>query len=234
MQAIILAGGQGTRLRELYPDRPKALVPIHDKPFIYWQLNWLASAGIHAVHIAAGHMAAAIREWVTANTPQGMTITMSEEPEALGTAGGLKFIEKYIQTNPFMVVNGDTLLPMIDWYQYMEAHRLSTAAVTMAVTPIAQAGRYGTVEFNDERVVTAFLEKKERPTGWVNGGLYIMNQESMRHIQSDKQLSLETDIFPVLSWLGMLKVYLADPPLLDMGTPEGIQEMGTFLSAHGR
>jgi mannose-1-phosphate guanylyltransferase len=234
MQAIILAGGKGTRLQEKFPDRPKALVPILDKPFIAWQLNWLASAGIHAVHVAAGHMASPIKDWVAANTPKGMTITLSEETEALGTAGGLKNIEKYIQTNPFVVVNGDTLMPMMDWYQFMEAHRLSNAAVTMAVSPVAQAGRYGTVEFDDSRMMTAFLEKQERQAGWVNGGLYIMNQETMRHITPDKMLSLEKDIFPVLSWLRTLQVYLADPPLLDMGTPQGIQEMESFLSTHSR
>ena len=234
MQAIILAGGKGTRLRELYPDTPKALIPINGQPFISWQLKWLASAGIHAVHVAAGYMASSVREWVEANTPAGMTITLSEEPEALGTAGGLKYVEKFIQTNPFVVVNGDTLLPMIDWYQFMETHRLSSAAVTMAVTPVAQAGRYGTVEFDDSRLVSAFLEKKERAAGWVNGGLYIMNQETMRHITPDKALSLEEDVFPVMSWLRILQVYLADPPLLDMGTPHGILEMEVFLSSHSR
>lgn len=234
MQAIILAGGQGTRLRELYPDCPKALVPILNKPFLEWQLSWLASAGIHAVHIAAGHMASALKDWLASNTPEGMTITLSEEPESLGTAGGLKNVEKHIQTNPFVVVNGDTLLPMMDWYQFMEAHRLSSASVTMAVTPVPQAGRYGTVEFDESNLVTSFLEKAERKSGWVNGGLYIMNQETMRHITADKSLSLETDIFPVLSWLRVLQVYLADPPLLDMGTPRGIQEMESFLSTHSR
>ena len=186
MQAIILAGGQGTRLREMYPDRPKALVPILNQPFISWQLKWLASAGIHAVHIAAGYMASAIRDWIPSNAPKNMTVTLSEEPSALGTAGGLKHIENHIQTNPFVVVNGDSLLPNLDWHEFMETHRLSSAAVTLAVTEVNEAGRYGTVEFDASNLVTAFLEKTERKSGWINGGLYIMNQETMRHIAPDQ------------------------------------------------
>ena len=234
MQAIILAGGQGTRLREKYPDRPKALVPILNRPFIAWQLDWLASAGIHAVHIAAGYMASAIREWIASNAPKKMTITLSEEPSPLGTAGGLKHIEYEVQTNPFVAVNGDSLLPNLDWHEFMEAHRLSSAAVTVAVTRVEQAGRYGTVEFDESNLVTAFLEKTERKSGWINGGLYIMSQETMRHIAPGQALSLEKDVFPVMSWLRTLQAYKAAGPILDMGTPEGIQEMEKFLSARGR
>jgi mannose-1-phosphate guanylyltransferase len=233
MQAIILAGGQGTRLREMYPDRPKALVPVLNQPFITWQLKWLASAGIHAVHIAAGHMASAIRDWIPSNAPKNMTVTLSEEPSPLGTAGGLKHIENLIQTNPFVVVNGDSLLPNLDWHEFMETHRLSSAAVTMAVTRVEEAGRYGTVEFDDSNLVTSFLEKAERKSGWINGGLYIMNGETMRHIAPNQAFSLEKDVFPVMSWLRTLQVFKAAGPILDMGTPDGIRQMEAFLSARG-
>lgn len=233
MQAIILCGGKGTRLSGLYPDRPKALVPILNQPFISWQLNWLASAGIHAVHIAAGHMASSIRDWIPSNAPKNITVTLSEEPSPLGTAGGLKYIENRIQTNPFVVVNGDSLLPNLDWHEFMEAHRLSSAAVTMAVTRVEETGRYGTVEFDESNLVTSFLEKTERKSGWINGGLYLMSQETMRHIASDQPFSLEKDVFPVMSWLRTLQVYKSAGPLLDMGTPEGIQQMERYLSAPG-
>jgi NDP-sugar pyrophosphorylase family protein len=233
MQAIILAGGQGTRLRKLYPDRPKALVPILFRPFISRQLNELASAGIHSVHIAAGYMASAIRDWMPSGAPKNMTVTLSEEPSHLGTAGGLKHIEDLIQTNPFVVVNGDSLLPNLDWHEFMETHRLSSATVTLAVTQVNEAGRYGTVEFDASNLVTAFLEKTERKSGWINGGLYIMNQETMRHIAAGRTFSLEKDVFPVMSWLRTLQVYKSAGPLLDMGTPEGIQQMEKYLSTHG-
>ena len=82
-------------------------------------------------------------------------------------------------------------------------------------------------------MVGEFLEERKRFGNHRRSG-FGLGEETMRHIQADKQSSLETDIFPVLSWLKMLQVYMADPPLLDMGTPEGIQEMGAFLSAHGR
>ena len=231
MQAIMLAGGQGTRLRELYPDRPKALVPILNQPFISWQLDWLASAGIHAVHIAAGYMASAIRDWISSNTPKNMTLALSEESVPLGTAGALKHIENYIQTNPFVVINGDSLLPNLDWHEFVEAHRRSNETVTIAVTHIEEAGRYGTVEFDGSNLVTAFLEKTDRKSGWINGGLYIMNQETMRHIAPDQSLSLEKDFFPVMSSRRTLQIYKSIGPLLDMGTPDGIRQMENYLAA---
>ena len=231
MQAIILAGRTRARVfARLHPDRPKALVPILDQPFIAWQLNWLASAGIHAVHIAAGYRASAIRDWIPSNAPKNMTVTLSEEPSALGTAGGLKYIENRIQTHPFVVINGDSLLPNLDWHEFMETHRLSSAAVTLAVTEVNEAGRYGTVEFDASNLVTAFLEKADRKSGWINGGVYIMNQETMRHIEPEKTVSLETYIFPGMVRLRLLHVFKSASPLLDMGTPEGIQHMEKFLS----
>jgi NDP-sugar pyrophosphorylase family protein len=233
VQAFILLGGLGTRLRTLYPDRPKALVPILGRPFIAWQLTWLRSAGIRSVHLAAGHMASAIAAWMGSDEPENISVTLSEEPEPLGTGGGLKHIENHIHTNPFIVVNGDSLLPNLDWHGFLDAHRRSNAMATLAVARIEQTGRYGTVEFDKDHVITAFLEKTERPSGWINGGVYIVNRETLGHIPAGRTLSLETDVFPTLCRQGSLRVYEATAPILDMGTPEGIEQMETFLSAHG-
>ena len=91
MQAIILAGGLGTRLRELYPDIPKALVPILGKPFLAWQIEWLRHGGATGIHIAAGHKASAVKDWLKTD-PAGAGVTLSEEPQPLGTAGGRKLV----------------------------------------------------------------------------------------------------------------------------------------------
>ena len=230
MQAIILVGGLGTRLRELFPDRPKALVPIMGRPFIERQIAWLCAQGITSVHLAAGHKAAMLadwaRDWKTAPVP----VTVSVEPQPLGTAGGLKFVENFLHGEIFLALNGDSLLPRLDLQAMLRAHREKSAGVTFAVTRIEESGRYGTVEFDREDRLTAFLEKAPRESGWVNGGVYAMNRELLASIAPEKSLSLETDIFPALTAAGTLRVFRCAPPLLDMGTPDGIRAMENFLS----
>lgn len=249
MQAIILLGGKGTRLQTLYSDRPKALVPIAGRPFIEWQLEWLGRGAVHGVHFAAGYKADVLDKWLTSRKGSGSVlrvssfefqVSLSTEPSPLGTGGGLKHVESDIRSDPFLVLNGDSLMPNMS-FQSLE----KSAAVfpmigkshepraVLAVTRIEESGRYGTVEFDAQHRVTAFREKAERSGGWVNGGVYLMNRAALAQIEPGKALSIETDIFPEMARRGQLRVYQAEPPLLDMGTPEGIASMETWLAANG-
>ena len=278
MQAIILLGGQGTRLRDLYPDRPKALVPVAGRPFIDWQIDWLRRGGVTEVHLAAGFMAEQIEAWAAT---QG-AVTVTREPTPLGTGGALKFIEPHIRSDPFLVVNGDTLLPKLDFQRLGKQHQTSSndwkittrnfqrleneaenvsndclpahdapgsslpmtsdieelsldrrqaGKTCIAVTRIEQAGRFGTVEFDVDGRVTAFREKADRQAGWINGGVYLMDRRVLDRIPSDTFYSLETDLFPSLIASDLLFAHRTEPPLLDMGTPEGLAEMERILNA---
>ncbi|HPG00973.1 MAG TPA: nucleotidyltransferase family protein [Kiritimatiellia bacterium] len=228
LQAVILAGGLGTRLRQLYPDRPKGLVPILGKPFLDWQTRWLERGGVSSVHIAGGHMADKIAEWA-GDLPR---ISVSAEPLPLGTAGGLKYVESHLRSDPFLVLNGDSLLPRLDFQGLEKAHRDSSRPVTIAVTHIDQAGRYGTVDFDSGGTLTAFKEKANHDEGWINAGIYLMDRAVLASIEPNKNLSLETDIFPALVAQRKIGVFKVDGPLLDMGTPDGIQAMESYLAAH--
>lgn len=228
MQAIILIGGKGTRLQSRYPDRPKALVPIAGRPFLEWQLEWLARHGIGDLHLAAGYKAQAIRDWAS-SASQGGTITISAEPSPLGTGGGLKYVESFIRSDPFLILNGDSLLPNLDFKAFVEAGRMSNALVILAVTLIESAGRYGTVEYDAGQRVTAFREKAARTGGWINGGIYLARRNLLDRIAPGKNISLETDVFPALCASGQFSVHLSKPPLLDMGTPDGMQAMEQYL-----
>lgn len=228
MQAIILLGGKGTRLQGLYPDLPKALAPIAGRPFLEWQLAWLARHGIRDVHLAAGHLAPAIQNWAS-TASRDNTITVSVEPRPLGTGGGLKFIEPYIRTDPFLILNGDSLLPNLDFHALAGAGQTSGSLITLAITRIESTGRYGIVEFDARERVTAFREKSAHTGGWINGGLYLARRTLLTRIETDKLISLETDVFPALCAEGRLGVFLSEPPLLDMGTPDGIRTMEQYL-----
>ncbi len=231
-QAVILLGGKGTRIQSLYGDRPKCLVPVSGKPILLWQLEWLSRGGVKRVHLAAGYMADVLRDWLKTDAPKDMEITFSVEPEPRGTGGAIKFAEPWIQSDPFFVLNGDSLTPNLDFQTLEKAHRNSSNVwMTLAVAQIEATGRYGTVEFDENNRVTAFLEKAERDHGWINTGVYCISRRALEKIEPDKNISIETDIFPALAASGFLRVFRAEPPMLDMGTPDGLEAMEFFLKS---
>jgi len=228
--ALILAGGLGTRLRSIHPETPKALVPVAGRPFLAWQLDWLTRASIHRVHLAAGHLGAKITEWLENNSFPDLEITLSVEPEPLGTAGGLAFgfRRSGFDADAVLVLNGDTLLPELDPLRLTTALRAATAAV-IAVTRIDDARRYGTVEIDHDNAITGFREKGRSGPGYVNGGTYLIKADAILAIPTSHPSSLETDIFPALASRRVLMSFPCPPPLLDMGTPEGLRTMSRFL-----
>ncbi|MGI6086679.1 MAG: sugar phosphate nucleotidyltransferase [Kiritimatiellia bacterium] len=233
IQAMILIGGLGTRLAALFPDRPKALVPVGERVFLDRQLEWLAGCGVSSVHLAAGHSAGRLREWL-AKASLPMPVTISVEPAPLGTGGGLSFAASYIHADPFLALNGDSLLPQLDLPGMLVAHRRSGAAVTMSVAPVTDSGRYGLVDFDDDdRIIRAFREKAAASAGWVNGGVYLINRSVLADLPSaPPPFSLERDVFPDLVKDSRIQAWPTPPPLLDMGTPDGLQAMTDyFLSA---
>lgn len=229
MQGIILAGGKGTRLQRLYPSTPKALVPVAGKPFIQRQIEWLTNGGLTSVHIAAGYLAEKISEWADTTPFPGVHLSLSREPSTLGTAGALKYVEPFIKEDIFFILNGDSILPELDFRTMIHLHSQCNAEVTIAITSIQSAGRYGTVKFDESGWITAFLEKSVNTAGWINGGVYAMHRSVFKRITADTEISLENDIFPQLAEERQLASSKTKPPLLDMGTPEGLAAMESFF-----
>ena len=228
MQAIILCGGRGTRLNALYPDRPKALASVAGKPFLAWQIDWLLQNNIRTILLAAGYMGDKIREWVRQQSFNDR-VSVSIEPEQLGTGGALKYLAATIDNNLFLTLNGDSLLPKLDYQQMEEAHRKSGALATITVTSIEDSGRYGTVIFDNKDKIIRFEEKKNRGAGWINGGLYLIEPSILSAISPNKNVSIENEVFPKLAAEGKLFVFQVKPPLLDMGTPGGLKNMEVYL-----
>ncbi len=228
--AIILVGGLGTRLRALYPDRPKALVPVSGRPFMAWMLDWLRAHGIARAHLAAGHLAGMIVNWI--NEQNNPLLTASQEPKPLGTGGGLLYALQHVADAELLVLNGDSFLPNLDLCDWLAQPLAPDVAGELAITRIEAPGRYGTVEFDAQHTITAFLEKADRPAGWVNGGVYRLRRSALAPWPADTAVSLETEVFPALAKTGALRAHQTPQPLLDMGTPEGIENMTRWLNEH--
>ena len=228
MHAIILAGGAGTRLQGRFPDKMKALVPILDKPFIEWQMEWLAQSGIRQVHIAGGLYSDQLKEWADTQSLD-MTITFSVEPSPLGTGGALAYAARFIDSGPAFCINGDTLLPGLNLTE-MQALLSSEPDFNtiIAVTKIDDAARFGTVKCQDNKVL-AFEEKKVPGPGLVNGGVYLIDPAALQAHAPESAFSLEKELFPQWAAAGKIGCIQAPPPLLDMGTEKGYTKMVEWL-----
>lgn len=224
--AIVLAGGLGTRIRDLHPDTPKALIPVAGRPFLAWQLDALAAAGIRRVRIAAGHLADHLTVWLASHPDPRFEIDVRVETQPLGTAGALRHAAHDLPAVPLLVMNGDTLLPKLD-LRAMCAIR--GARAVMAVAQVADAARFGTLKIDARNLVRAFSEKGATGPGWINGGAYLLDPAILRVIAPDRAVSLERDIFPRLADAASIQAFRAEGPLLDMGTPDGLAEMEAFL-----
>lgn len=230
--AVILAGGLGTRLRHLTSDRPKALVPVGGRPFLEWQVQSLVRGGCTRIRLAAGHRARQLAAWSQATPLRDLaTLSLSVEPLPLGTGGGLRFAAEDIAADTLLVVNGDTLLPALDLPAFVQEAAHQKAAVAMAVAQVPEAERFGTIERDEHGRIVRFLEKGRHGPGWINGGFYVVRKADLDAVEFQTPWSLETDWFPRLAARGDLAGIPAAPPLLDMGTPEGLAEMERHLRA---
>lgn len=170
-EAIILAGGFGTRLRETVPDLPKPMAPISNKPFLAWQLDYLMQLGVSRFILSVGYKALTIRDYF-GDEYQGAEIVYAEETEPLGTGGAIQYaLTKAMQARVF-VLNGDTLCATD-----LGALRALTVnhpgAVGIAVKHVDNAGRYGAIAFDDKtRLVVRFGEKSSSAAGYINAGIY--------------------------------------------------------------
>ena len=236
-QAVILLGGKGTRLAAQFPDRPKCLVPVAGRPFLEWQFEWLKRNGIVRILLAAGHLADVLDRYLAARPADGLDIALSREPAPLGTGGALKFVEPRLASDPVLVFNGDSLTPRLNFSTlwktghgfFHTVEKKFPHCGKILVTPIENAGRYGTVESDPDGYVTAFREKADRAAGFVNAGIYLLPRDIIAGIPAGQAVSIETEIFPALAARRHLVAIPIPPPLLDMGTPDGLAAMEKFL-----
>jgi D-glycero-alpha-D-manno-heptose 1-phosphate guanylyltransferase len=218
-QAIILAGGLGTRLRDTLKDIPKPMAPIAGKPFLEYLIVNLVKNQFRKIVLAVGYKREKIKNYFGNGSQWDATITYSEEKEPLGTGGALKKALELVDETPVLVLNGDSIMK-IDMNKLISHHILKKAAVTIGTVYVKNAGRYGKVESNKMGEVTAFSEKGDRGPGFINGGVYVVNTSIGETIPKGK-VSLEKEILPLFLGKGLF-VLQGNDPFIDIGLPEDL------------
>jgi mannose-1-phosphate guanylyltransferase len=227
MQALILAGGEGTRLRPLTSTVPKPVVPLVDRPFIAFMLDWLRGHGIDDVIMSCGFLAAGVRNVLGDGSAYGVRLRYVEEPQPLGTGGALKFAESLLDER-FLMLNGDVLTDL-DVTAQLALHEQRGAQATLALTPVEDPSAYGLVRTLEDGEVTGFVEKPspdQIDTNNISAGIYVLERSVLELLEPEQPASIERDVFPRLVGEG-LYAYVGEGYWLDIGTPERYLE-GTF------
>ncbi|MGI8580099.1 MAG: sugar phosphate nucleotidyltransferase [Solirubrobacteraceae bacterium] len=233
MQALILAGGEGTRLRPLTSTVPKPVVPLVDRPFAAYMLEWLRSHGVDDVVMACGFMAEGVRDVLGDGSALGVRLRYLAEPRPLGTAGAIRFAQDLLDER-FLVLNGDVLTD-IDVSAQIAAHETTGARATLALMGVEDPTGYGLVSVDGEGRVTDFLEKPGpgfAGAPLINAGVYVLARDVIDLIEPEQMVSIERDVFPALIGDG-LQAVRADGYWMDIGTPERYLQ-GTYDILEGR
>jgi NDP-sugar pyrophosphorylase family protein len=235
---VILAGGLGTRLRSVLPDRPKGLAPVGENSFLEIQIALLRDQGARQFVICVGHMAAQIHDCLGDGSRLGVEIQYSHETETLlGTGGALRLADRFFEPRA-LVLNGDTYLAT-DYTQILEHHLENrtdpTTAATLTVARLDEIERYGSVALDStEQYVTGFREKAGEPTGpgWLNAGAYVIERELLDRVPEGVPCSLERDVFPAALSDGLkIAAHRCGQPFYDIGTAESFQQFRQCFKA---
>jgi len=220
IDAVILCGGQGTRLRGAISDRPKALAPFGDATFLDILIETLKKAGFHHIILCTGYM----KEQITRQfqSRKDISVSFSEEAEPLGTGGALKNAQSLIRSNTFVVLNGDSICD-INYHDFYHFHKNRQSLLSMVLVQKTDAGDFGSVTLDDSFRITSFKEKIVNCNrSLVNAGIYFMEKEIFSFFPERDRLSLENDVFPALTG-ERCTGFIIDSELIDIGTPERYQ-----------
>lgn len=222
VDAVVLVGGKGTRLRPLTLSAPKAMLPTAGLPFLTHLLSRIAAAGIEHVILGTSYKPAVFEAEFGDGSALGLQIEYVTEEHPLGTGGGIANVAGKLRNDTAMVFNGD-VLSGADLAQLLDFHRSNRADVTLQLVRVGDPRAFGCVPTDEEDRVVAFLEKTEDPpTDQINAGCYVFERNVIDRIPQGREVSVEREVFPALLADGDCKIYgYVDASYWrDMGTPE--------------
>lgn len=230
MQAILLAGGLGTRLRAEVPDLPKPMAPVAGRPFLAQVLDALVDAGFEAAVLAVGYRHEAIRDHFGSRY-RGLALRYSVEASPLGTGGALRLALDQVGADPVFVLNGDTWLEL-DYRAMFGAHRAAGVRLTVAACEVADVSRYGSLEVVNGRI-QGFREKGASGPGLINAGSYLVSSDLIRSIPPGRPHSFEQELLvPRVDELRPL-AFVTHGRFIDIGVPEDYARAQQLFAAPG-
>jgi D-glycero-alpha-D-manno-heptose 1-phosphate guanylyltransferase len=217
-EAIILAGGFGTRLRDAIPDLPKCMAPVNGRPFLFYVINYLRSQGIEKFIFSLGYKHEIIEAYLNAEFPT-LDFQCLIEKEPLGTGGAILASCYKTSEQTVLVLNGDTIFK-VDLEKAFANHVKHDSDCTLLLKPMDDFDRYGVVELNEDDSIKSFKEKKFYKNGLINGGVYILNTEQFLAEELPGKFSFERDYLE--KYFATRKIYgsVQDEYFIDIGIPE--------------
>lgn len=227
--AVILAGGFGTRLRSVVPDRQKVIAEVKERPFLVYLFEQLSASGIRNAIVCIGHLGEQVKSAV-GDSYGDIHITYSQEISPLGTAGAIRAALPFITSGTVLVMNGDSYFDMdlrVFWEWYCE--RKTHAALSL--TEVPDTKRYGRVHLEENGRILKFEEKKEAGgPGWINAGIYLFECSLLENIPSGRPVSMEKEMFP--SWISTgLYGFRSSGKFIDIGTPDSYRLAERFFES---
>lgn len=231
ISVVILAGGRGTRLKGMFPDLPKPLIPVSGQPFLFWLTRFLAAQGLPRFIYATGYQGDKIATWAADASMPGLDRQCRRETQPLGTGGALLHCLD-LCAEWVLVANGDGLV--MDGVAALLALRdRPTLAGGLLAVSVPDTARYGSLVLDGEDRVLGFREKVPG-AGWINGGLYLFRRALLEAHRRDGFVSLEADLFPEFLRAGaeLRAIRLPSAPFIDIGTPETMAQAEAFVRDH--
>lgn len=230
-EAIILAGGFGTRLRETVPDLPKPMAPVAGKPFLAWQMDYLIQSGINRFILSVGYKADTIRDYF-GDQYHHADIVYAEETTPLGTGGAIRFALEQATQERVFVFNGDSLCEA-NLHQLRDVNK-KNSDIGILVKFVENAGRYGAIRFDEKsKLVTQFGEKSSSASGYINAGIYDLPKNIFKDTQTEAPFSFETQILQGAANKNLYAAQAGDF-FIDIGIPDDFNRAQTEIPSKFR
>jgi D-glycero-alpha-D-manno-heptose 1-phosphate guanylyltransferase len=222
IEAIILAGGLGTRLRSVIHDVPKPMAPVNGKPFLYYLLNYLHSEGIKRVILSVGYKHDVISSFFGSHF-KSMDLVYAIEEQPMGTGGAVKLALSQSSEESVFILNGDTFFP-VSLTGLREKHYQLGAEITLALKKVENNDRYGSVCLGADLFIESFKEKSASAETLINGGIYLLNKKSFLDNVPGDRFSFEKDYLEKVVSTHCLGGCIFDTYFLDIGVPDSLQK----------
>ncbi|KAF5415374.1 MAG: hypothetical protein C5S49_05915 [Candidatus Methanogaster sp.] len=228
--AVILAGGLGTRLRKVVSDRSKVMSDVCERPFLSYLLDQLADAGFKHVVLCTGYLGEQVQK-VFGSKYGSLRLSYSQETEPLGTAGAIRLALPLFKSKSLLILNGDSFFET-DLKSFVEQHYEKGSNASLLLVEMPDTSHYGSVNVDANNMVKSFDEKVSNSRhGWVNSGVYLIEEHMIRRIPASKSVSLEHEMFP--AWIGHgLYGYQRHGRFIDIGTPETFAKAQEYFACH--